>query len=60
MITVFMRANLAAIRIQVSAAIHAIRAPIRKEVEFDPVTEIAGRSCETTMGDDHKLLEMRR
>jgi hypothetical protein len=32
----------------------------RKEVEFDPVTEIAGRSCETTMGDDHMSLGMRR
>jgi hypothetical protein len=54
-----MRANLAAIRIQVSADIHAIRAPFRKEVEFDPVTEIAERSCETTMGDDHMSLGMR-
>jgi hypothetical protein len=55
-----MRANLAAIRIQVSAAIHAIRAPFRKEVEFDPVTEIAGRTCETRTADGHMSLGMRR
>jgi hypothetical protein len=49
----FIQTNLAAVGVQVSAALHLMQTRRHKKVEFDFGTGIPGRSCEKTTADDH-------